>query len=103
MTGRYRRWDGGPTRTCSRCSEPRPLAEFRRDSRGYVRSHCRPCALAVTQEWRARNRDRLLPERRARYAARRADPGGEIKEGAASAGRSCARVPTPAAAPGTRG
>jgi hypothetical protein len=52
-------------RACSRCREVLPLTEFRRDSRGYWRSHCKGCALAVTQEWRARHQDELLARRRA--------------------------------------
>ena len=56
-----------PVRTCSRCHEPKPVDAFRRDSRGYVRSHCIPCSLAVTQEWRARHREALLARRRAAY------------------------------------
>jgi hypothetical protein len=70
VTRPYRRWDGGPTRTCSRCSEPRPLAEFRLDAKGYRRSHCRACALDATRQWRARNREALLARRRATYATR---------------------------------
>lgn len=56
-----------PLRRCSRCTERLPLGAFRRDSRGYVRSHCIPCSLADTQEWRARNREALLARRRAAY------------------------------------
>lgn len=44
------------TRRCSRCRESKPLDDFRLDSRGYFRSHCKPCALEVTNEWRARRR-----------------------------------------------
>jgi len=54
-----------PTRRCSRCGERKPPDAFRLDARGYRRSHCNPCALAVTQEWRARHRDELLARRRA--------------------------------------
>lgn len=64
MTG-----DGTPTRRCSRCRESRPLAAFRLDSRGYLRSHCNPCALAVTREWRARHHAELLDRRRAQRPA----------------------------------
>lgn len=85
----------GPKRTCSRCHEPKPLDAFRLDSRGYRRSHCGPCALAVTQDYRARHRDRLLTERRVRYAARRDGPGGEKKESAVSDAACVPRVPTP--------
>ena len=59
-----------PLRRCSRCTERLPLGAFRRDSRGFVRSHCNLCALAVTQEWRARNREALLARRRAAYPTR---------------------------------
>lgn len=69
MSRPYRRWDGGPTRLCSRCQESKPLTEFRRDAKGRPRSHCGPCALAVTQEWRARHHVELLARRRARRAA----------------------------------
>jgi hypothetical protein len=57
-----------PVRRCSRCTERLPLGAFRRDSRGFVRSHCNLCALAVTQEWRAHHRAALLARRRAAYA-----------------------------------
>ena len=59
-----------PLRTCSRCKESMPLDAFRRDSRGYLRSWCRPCCLAGTAEWRGRNRDALLARRRAAYPTR---------------------------------
>jgi hypothetical protein len=59
-----------PVRVCSRCRTPMPLDDVRRDAKGYRRSHCRACALAVTQEWRARNREALLARRRATYATR---------------------------------
>ena len=66
---RPRRLDNdGPERVCSRCREPRPLEAFRRDSRGYLRSHCNPCALAVTREWRAAHRDELLEPMRIGYS-----------------------------------
>jgi hypothetical protein len=58
-----------PLRRCARCREPKPLDAFRRDSRGYVRSHCRPCCLADSQEWRARHHAQLLDRRRAQRAA----------------------------------
>jgi hypothetical protein len=59
-----------PVRVCSRCKEPKPLDAFRLDPKGYRRSHCNLCALAVTQEWRARNREALLARRRAAYPTR---------------------------------
>ena len=59
-----------PMRTCSRCRTPKPLAAFRLDARGYLRSHCRECSLAVTREWRARHREALLARRRAAYPTR---------------------------------
>jgi len=87
--------DAAPVRTCSRCKQPMPPAAFRRDSRGYVRSHCNPCALAATQQWRAHHREALLARRRAAYAARLAEPGGEKTEGAASNRSFSSCVPTP--------
>ena len=71
-----------------------PVDRFRRDSRGYVRSHCNPCALEVTRQWRARNREALLARRRA------ADKNGETRprahRGEARAlSVSCRRVPAP--------
>ena len=57
-----------PMRVCSRCHEPKPVDAFRLDAKGYRRSHCNPCALAVTQEWRTAHRDALLARRRAAYA-----------------------------------
>lgn len=68
----YRRYSGGPTRTCSRCEEPKPIDQFGRDVKDRVRSHCIPCARAVTQEWRARNHQELLERRRATYPGIRA-------------------------------
>ena len=56
------------TRRCSRCRVVKPVDQFRLDAKGRVRSHCIPCGNAVNQDWRAANRDRLLAERRARYA-----------------------------------
>ncbi len=59
---------------CSRCGEPLPLAAFRLDSRGYVRSHCIPCCLLDSQEWRTRHHAELLARRRsARKVADQAD------------------------------
>ncbi len=58
-------------RRCAGCGETLPLASFRRDSRGYWRSNCNDCALLVTREWKARNRETLLARRR---AAPRAHP-----------------------------
>jgi hypothetical protein len=34
---------------------------------GRVQGHCKPCRLAVTQEWRARHHDEILARRRASY------------------------------------
>jgi len=58
-----------PVRICSRCHEPKPVDAFRRDSRGYLRSHCIPCCLIDSQEWRARHHAQLLDRRRAQRAA----------------------------------
>lgn len=60
------------TRTCSRCHEPKPLAAFRLDAKGYVRSHCIPCCLIDSQEWRARHHAELLARRRRERAAAKA-------------------------------
>jgi len=57
-----------PVRRCSRCTERLPLDAFRLDVKGYRRSHCNLCALAVTREWRARHHAQLLDRRRAAYA-----------------------------------
>lgn len=62
---RYRRWDGGPSRVCSRCGESLPIDQFRLDSRGFTRSHCIGCCLLDSQDWRARNHEALLARRRA--------------------------------------
>lgn len=58
-------------RRCARCTQTKPISEFRRDSRGFWRSWCNPCQLAATREWKARHRDELLARRRAQ---RRKDP-----------------------------
>lgn len=71
MTRLYRRYDGGPTRICSRCNEPKALDAFRLDAKGRARSHCNPCALVVMQEWRGRHRTEHLARRRAADAAAR--------------------------------
>jgi hypothetical protein len=60
------------SRRCSRCHVDRKLSDFRLDSRGYPRSHCRACALEATAAWRLAHRDELLAVRRARYRAARA-------------------------------
>lgn len=60
------------TRRCSRCEQALPLAEFRKDGRGYWRSHCNSCSRLDSQEWRARHHDELLAKRRATYADTRA-------------------------------
>ncbi len=69
---RPRRLDSdSPTRRCSRCGLDKPREAFREDGRGHLRSHCNPCALAATREWRARHHDELLERRRsARGGAR---------------------------------
>jgi hypothetical protein len=59
--------DTAPLHRCSRCGEAKPLGAFRRDSRGYVRSHCIACCLIDSQEWRARHHEALLARRRAAY------------------------------------
>lgn len=61
-----------PTRRCARCGETKASSEFRLDSRGFRRSHCKTCSLAMNREYRARNRDALLARRRAAYADLRA-------------------------------
>src|SRR5262245_40272815 len=73
FTGDRRRGRRVPAtiRPCSRCGAMLPVEAFRLDSRGYRRSHCIPCSLLDTAEWRARHRDRLLAARRDAYAAAR--------------------------------
>lgn len=56
------------SRRCSRCQLSLPLSEFRKDRKGYWRSHCKSCSLLATQDWRARHHDELLAKRRAAYA-----------------------------------
>jgi hypothetical protein len=64
----YRRWDGGPTRTCPRCEQARPIGDFTLPS-GRIQGHCKPCRLAVTAEWRDRHHDAILAKRRFNYPA----------------------------------
>jgi hypothetical protein len=68
-------------RACSRCREVLPLTEFRRDSRGYWRSHCRTCMKAANQEWRARHHDERLVRRREQHARAKAPPGSDPRHG----------------------
>jgi hypothetical protein len=70
-------------RRCCRCRNWLPVEAFGRDSRGYWRSRCRPCAAAASAEWQAQHRDVLLGRKRERYAAARA-AGLSIKEAQAA-------------------
>ena len=74
MTRPYRRDPAAPVRACSRCRELKPREAFRPDSRGHLRSHCNPCALAATREWRAAHREELLERRRSARNAAAARP-----------------------------
>ena len=56
---------------CSRCREWLPLSSYGRDSRGYWRARCDPCARLVTREWHRTHHAQDLARARARYAALR--------------------------------
>ena len=62
----HRHTEGPGQRRCPRCQMVKPLRDFLLPGGG-LRGHCRPCRLAVTQEWRARHHDQLLARRRASY------------------------------------
>jgi hypothetical protein len=66
--GYHRHVEGPDARRCPRCGEVKPLDAFALPS-DRVQGHCKPCRLAVTQEWRARHHDELLARRRAAYAS----------------------------------
>lgn len=56
---------------CAACGERLPLDAFRVTNTGSRSSWCRPCSVAATRAWRARERDAINARRRERYAARR--------------------------------
>ena len=64
-------------RTCSRCGQTKPIAEFPLRSDGRRRhSWCRPCKVAYDREWYARNREAHIARVRVatdRARARNAD------------------------------
>ena len=58
-------------RLCARCQEARPLSQFRAltASRSGLGYWCKPCQVASTREWRARNRVTLRETKRLAYRA----------------------------------
>lgn len=58
-------------RTCSKCHAEKQLEQFSRSriAKDGYHTWCKPCKAAASREWFAANRERLLAEDRAEYAA----------------------------------
>jgi len=67
------RVDRDVTKQCSRCGEPKPLAQFAIHVHGRHgrRPNCKPCGAALTREWAAKNPDKKKTKDGAYYAANR--------------------------------
>jgi Recombination endonuclease VII len=57
------------TRTCSDCTQEKPLGEFYAYKTGALYRRCKACHYARTQEWRSANRDKINALDRKRYHA----------------------------------
>lgn len=58
-------------KTCTKCGKTKEVGEFycRRDGHNGLNSQCKICAEAKTRKWREENKERLITERAAAYAA----------------------------------
>ncbi len=58
------------SKTCSKCKEEKELTEFykKKGNKDGWSGQCRPCRRIWEKEWKVKNRDRLLADRRKWYA-----------------------------------
>jgi len=52
----YKTREIGQFKTCSKCKEYKPIAEFPRHRENKYQGYCQPCGLAVNAAWRSKNR-----------------------------------------------
>lgn len=64
-----RRWEGRTHKTCKRCGEEKPLADFYKTSDGRWKARCKPCHNQWVYENRMKRPEEHRARRRAAYAA----------------------------------